>query len=225
MVVDLKKKRGGGVEQSDMLSLPFANRPALALVNIQRCRWVWAKLEKPSTVDCTPWPAFYHLASPGRGETPAWTGGAGTTATEKVVFGTADKQKYLHLSNPQQRSQSTFIAVGGFNCMEELTERWMQLCPRFHRNVKQKSVPLCWWCHYLFPCPRPPACGCGEDWRAAQIASWSRWRRGGRVGSLAAAAEEEEMEVIVGGKWPLKKCMQRVCACCSQSMINDLVIV
>lgn len=26
-----------------------------ASVNIQRCRWVWAKLTKPSTVDCTPW--------------------------------------------------------------------------------------------------------------------------------------------------------------------------
>lgn len=30
-----------------------------------------------------------------------------------------------------KRSQSTFIAVGGLNCVDKLTEQWMQLWPRF----------------------------------------------------------------------------------------------
>lgn len=43
------------------LSSPVTIRPLLAPVNIQRCRWVWAKWRKPSTVDCTPWLCFVSL--------------------------------------------------------------------------------------------------------------------------------------------------------------------
>ena len=131
-------------------------RSVLAPVNIQRCRWVSAKLKKPSTVDCTLWPAFvtqFLKQRSGGGEVKL----AQARPTNPFERWTNKQTEIPPASKPQQRSQSTFIAVGGFNCVEELTERWMQLCPRFHPNVKRNSVPICWWWHYLFsPLPAPP---------------------------------------------------------------------
>lgn len=43
----------------------FTITSTFASANIQRCRWVWAKLTKPSTVDCTPWPNSVN--TPGHG--------------------------------------------------------------------------------------------------------------------------------------------------------------
>lgn len=115
-------------------------------------------------------------------------------------------------SKPQQRSQSTFIAVGGFNCVEELTERWMQLCPRFQPTVTRNSVTICWWWHYLFLRLSPPLASHqhantgGVNWQAAQIASRSHWL-GWVSPSRATAAEENGKKDArdIWTKWPFEE--------------------
>ena len=72
-------------------------RSVLAPVNIQRCRWVSAKLKKPSTVDCTLWPAFVTQFLKQRSG-----GGRGKTRT-----GTADKPLWT-LNEQTNRNTSSF---------------------------------------------------------------------------------------------------------------------
>ncbi len=131
-------------------------------VNIQRCRWVWTLTK---TIDRWLCPAA--SSDVVRNGAKKWTKGqVGACKSPRQRHTHAHAQKWHSVSTvpKDQRSQSTFIAVGGFNCVEELTERWMQLCPRFHPNVKRNSVPICWWWHYLFlrlshPLRLPPTTG------------------------------------------------------------------
>lgn len=108
----------------------------LASVNIQRCRWVWYGHKKPSTVDCAPWFApttsgtsegRRRKKNEQRGKVAACKSGDENRRTQ-----TRRAQKWHSVSTVPEdlRSQSTFIAVAGLDCVEKLTEQWVQLWPR-----------------------------------------------------------------------------------------------
>lgn len=93
---------------SGILSLEVAS------VNIQRCRWVWNSNQNHRPL----------IVPYGQPSAPQWLSGFAE-----------DRKPQQDLLLPVQRfllkrSQSTFIAVGGLNCVDKLTEQWMQLWPR-----------------------------------------------------------------------------------------------
>lgn len=83
--------------------------------------------------------------------------------------GTRPRQTKQLPNHSKGHNQHSLLSVG--LTVEELTERWMQLCPRFHPNVTSNRVTICWWWRYSFPGLLPPPkhrqweLSVGWDWR------------------------------------------------------------
>lgn len=87
-----------------------------ASANIQRCRWVFG-MGPIKTIDRWLCPA----AQPYHEEGGGWCK-CGRRAPKGL--------RCVSVAGRDQRSQSTFIAVAGLDCVGKLTEQWVQLWPR-----------------------------------------------------------------------------------------------
>lgn len=85
-----------------------------ASANIQRCRWVFG-MGPIKTIDRWLCPAAHPYDEEG-----------GRCKSRRH----APKRLSVSTAGRDQRSQSTFIAVAGLDCVEKLTEQWVQLWPR-----------------------------------------------------------------------------------------------
>ena len=120
--------------------------------------------KKPSTVDCTlrPSPTEPCLSLPPAKE--EFKHGLLETRRRGLPMLASNDAWKVWLWKLQQRSQSTFIAVGGLDCKRKLTEQWMQLWPRFPSRKVAPEININWQ-SWIYSFARLSEFVCGSSWQ------------------------------------------------------------